>query len=183
MRSFDLHRCTSGPRKGSAGGFTLIELMMTLVILGVLMSIALPSYRQFQASTQVKNATNDLVSMLTFARSEAIKRNANVALELGVNGWTVAVPNAATGTLLLQREAFSGVVMTCKTGPGCPAAGVSWPAGGISYSNSGRITAAATPSPSIDLSSTADLSDTSALRRCLSLDLSGMPRTAKAVCP
>ncbi|WP_281420165.1 GspH/FimT family pseudopilin [Georgfuchsia toluolica] len=160
----------------SIRGFTLIELMIAIAVLGIALGIALPSYRDFVAASRVRTATFDLMAMLTLTRSEAIKRNNAVALELGAGGWSVAAPNIASGTVILRREAFNGVTLACKTGPGCPAAGVQWPTGGVIYTGNGRL--AITPSPTIDLGGTE-----TGIKRCISIDLSGQPRSAATVCP
>lgn len=166
-------RARWGGIAASALGFTLIELMVAIAILGIALGIALPSYRDFVAASRVRTTTFDLMAMLTLARSEAIKRNSNVALELGAGGWSVVVV-AAPVPPILQREVFSGITLACKTGTGCP--GVQWPTGGVIYSGNGRL--AITPSPTIDLSSAE-----TGIKRCISIDLSGQPRSAAAVCP
>lgn len=159
-------------------GFSLIELMITIAILGVALGIAVPSFRDFVAASKVKNAAYDLTSMLSLARSEATKRNANVAIELVSGAWSIAAPDVATGTVILRREAFSAVDLTCKTGPGCPASGVSWPTGGIIYASNGRLATSVTPAPSIDITS-----DSTSTRRCISITLSGQPHTTTVACP
>jgi len=56
-------------------GVTLIELIVTLVVLGVLVSIAAPSFRSIRDVNRVKAAAEAVYAQLQFARSEAIKQN------------------------------------------------------------------------------------------------------------
>lgn len=61
-------------------GFTLIEIMVTIAIVGIFASIALPSFSKLIESNRINTATNELVSNLLLARSEALKRRNTVTI-------------------------------------------------------------------------------------------------------
>lgn len=61
-------------------GFTLIELMTAVLILAILGSIAVPSFRSFTVNTRIGTAASELVTAMAFARSEAIKRSSRVEI-------------------------------------------------------------------------------------------------------
>ncbi|MFK5985046.1 MAG: GspH/FimT family pseudopilin, partial [Pseudomonadota bacterium] len=61
-------------------GFTLIELMVTVVVLAILISLAVPSFRTMIASNVSATQANELVVALNKARIEAIKKHRNVVM-------------------------------------------------------------------------------------------------------
>ncbi|MGZ4960104.1 MAG: GspH/FimT family pseudopilin [Methylomonas sp.] len=61
-------------------GYTLIELMVTIAVAAILMSMAVPSFNATIRSNRLTTSANDWVSTLNFARSEAIKRSAPVSV-------------------------------------------------------------------------------------------------------
>ena len=81
MRAFSVAcRCGNLGLSSNAKGVTLIELMVTLSIAAVILTLAAPSFQTLIRTSQVRTVTNGLVSVFNLARSEAIKR-----------GWPVTV--------------------------------------------------------------------------------------------
>ena len=61
-------------------GFTLIELVISLGILLVLLTVALPSFKGVSAKHELRDISTHIQGLLYLARSEAVKRNAWVTL-------------------------------------------------------------------------------------------------------
>ncbi|MGD8483350.1 MAG: GspH/FimT family pseudopilin [Thioalkalispiraceae bacterium] len=61
-------------------GFTLIELMVALAVFAIMAAIAVPNLQGLLQRNGISNQTNMLVANLNLARSEAVKRNARIAL-------------------------------------------------------------------------------------------------------
>ena len=90
-------------------GLTLIELMITLAIAGILIATAAPSMGEFVQNNRAITQVNELQTSLSTARSEAITRNNNVTVCRSSNGssctgtwqdgWIVFVDNDFDGTV------------------------------------------------------------------------------------
>lgn len=64
----------------SLAAFTLLELITVLTMLTILVTLAIPSFRAMIQNNQSTSVTNELVSALNLARSEAIKRGISVSV-------------------------------------------------------------------------------------------------------
>ena len=158
--------CKSRPmptRRGRGLGFTLIELMITVTIVGILAAAGMPAFSSFVAGQRIKTASFDVMSTLMLARSEALKRNANVTIAPVMVGNVVdrIVVTAADGTVLNSMSMPKGVVFTVSVNS-------------ITYQPSGRTTATAT----FGIRKTGS----SVTERCISIDLSGRPNSKKGAC-
>jgi type IV fimbrial biogenesis protein FimT len=58
----------------SAGGFTLIELMVTVAIIAIAMTVAVPSLTTFQRNSELTSTINTLLAAMNAAKGEAMKR-------------------------------------------------------------------------------------------------------------
>lgn len=146
-------------------GFSLVELMVGLVILGILIGIAVPSYRSIIAEQRVRATVTDVHAAIVLARSEAIKLNRQITLAPAAGGWAtgwgIASPVAGQPALLVHTLS-SGV-------------GITGPNAGVVFSASGRVSSAVEFEVSSDASDAATVS-------CLALGLDGRASSSKGEC-
>lgn len=151
-------------RRRRSTGFTLVELITVLAIMGILAALAAPSFSEMIARQRLRAGAFDLVADLMLARSEAIKRGESVSVTPGATwaaGWTV---DAASGARISQRGAFGATI----TSPGGATA--------VTFNRDGRSAGTA----AIELSS--PKTDDSAAR-CVAVQPSGRAGAKKGKCP
>lgn len=137
---------------------------MVVAVVGVLTSLAAPSFSELIKSQRIKSMATDLNASLSRARSEAVKRNRNVTLSPVTagswqSGWQIADPDNPGN--IEVHGAFAGLT---ATGPDS-----------VTYRSSGRIQG--TDVPAFNISATGV-----AAQRCVSVDLSGRPYMKAAAC-
>jgi len=69
-----------GVKTSRLHGFTLVESLFVIAVLGILLAVAVPSLSGFGHGTRLSAYSNHFLATLLLARSEAIKRNARVAI-------------------------------------------------------------------------------------------------------
>ncbi|MFZ4792098.1 MAG: GspH/FimT family pseudopilin [Candidatus Competibacteraceae bacterium] len=79
-------------------GFTLLELIITMAIAAILMTVAIPSFNETIRSNRILTQTNELVTALNLTRSEAIKRGVPVTICKASYPSTATTPPTACST-------------------------------------------------------------------------------------
>lgn len=151
------------PGPGDVQGFTLLELLVTVAVAGVLLSLGLPSFQEAVRLQRTKAIASEMHLSFLLARSESIKRASNVTLaRTGADwaaGWTVAPGDKSV-------DAVGGVTIECSTDSDtaaetCPAS--------VTFARSGRPTSLIEFRFFIPDEATVQA-------RCVSVSLSGRPR-------
>jgi type IV fimbrial biogenesis protein FimT len=75
----------------SLAGFTLIELMIVITVIGVLLAVGLPEASNWIQNSKIRARSESISNGLQLARAEAVRRNTRIQLML-----TNSIPNAAT---------------------------------------------------------------------------------------
>lgn len=98
----------------STRGFTLIEMLITVVVVAVLLAVAVPGFSGFITRYRVEGVANELRTDLQYARSESIRLRAPVRLVTAADGTGYSLLNASTspGTVLKAVTLTSGVSVT-----------------------------------------------------------------------
>jgi type IV fimbrial biogenesis protein FimT len=104
-------------------GFTLTELMITVAIIGILATVGVPQLQTFMQGNRLVASTNELLSALHIARSEAIKLNSRVSICSSNNGSTCSgSDNWANGWVVFvdADSNLAGTAAACTaTGTDC----------------------------------------------------------------
>ncbi|MBS0287752.1 MAG: GspH/FimT family pseudopilin [Proteobacteria bacterium] len=175
--------------KRSKHGFTLIELMVTISILAIVMLLAIPDFTSTIKRNTISNMSNDLITSLNYARSEAIKRGVSVSVcatqdanygACGSSwnlGWLIFVNPTGGSTLtntatapLLKIQKITDQNATIAVAPNV----------GITTYNSSGFPATATANVNFTIKSTGCTGDAG---RIISISATGRPSSASTNCP
>lgn len=152
----NFHGFRPGARR-SQGGFSLTELVVTVSVAAILMTVAVPSFNGVIANQRAKTLASSLYATLSKTRSEALALNGNVTLQPKAGGWGSGWQMLdANNNVLDDYTAASGIAIA---GPAA-----------ITYRSSGRLPAGAVPMFQISTSSGGSMN-----YQCVSVELSGRP--------
>jgi prepilin-type N-terminal cleavage/methylation domain-containing protein len=139
-------------KSATSFGFTMIELLIVLVIIGVTALIAAPSIAEWGPYYRLKGDASTIAGMLTSARFEAVKREEVVVVSFNVAGETITmfedanqngtqqVAEPTISTYQLRRAVDFGLdpfVIANTQGGSVPGSAVTFPADLVSFSPNG----------------------------------------------
>jgi len=102
-------------------GFTIMELMLTILVLGILLGLSVPMFRETMLNNRIVASNNEFISGLNYARSEAIKRSDTVTVCPSTNGATCAAStNWSTGWIVFADLNADGALTGGELGPTQP---------------------------------------------------------------
>ena len=85
-------------------GFTMVEIIVVVLVIGIVLGIGVPSFRQFNERSRVDGAMQELVMDIQYARSLAVSRNRSYQIQFAANGYQII-------------DLVSGSIMRDKTMP------------------------------------------------------------------
>jgi type IV fimbrial biogenesis protein FimT len=99
-------------------GFTLIELIITLLIGSLLLAWGVPNFREFKVRKEVSLSVNEVIYSFNLARAEAIRYGTNVQVRLTgaewKDGWQIWTLNAdgSDNAQIFDQQALNDISMT-----------------------------------------------------------------------
>jgi type IV fimbrial biogenesis protein FimT len=113
MTFSDPRHSTRRHHGSNSRGLTLVELMIAMTVLGILLALAVPSFRDAALNSSLRAISSNLNASVQLARSEAIKRNVPITLcRANTTGTACAVDSnwaagwivVASGTVLQYQQ-------------------------------------------------------------------------------
>ncbi|MGZ3237328.1 MAG: GspH/FimT family pseudopilin [Burkholderiaceae bacterium] len=103
-------------------GFTLIEMIIGVAIVGVLLALGVPSFSTFIQNSKIRNGAEAIQNGLSVARSEAVKQNTLITFNLRTNSsWEVCkatdTTNPCTNPIQSRSEADGSINATVAPTP------------------------------------------------------------------
>lgn len=162
-------------------GFTLIELMVTVVVMAVVAAIAFPSFQNTIRSSRVATAHNELIGLVSLARSDAIRNNQGGGICGSSNG-TACDGQWARGMLAFSDSNGDGAFSTGEPVLRYSAVGttmlVTGPSGLIAFDARGRRRSGTNQAVTLRPATCG----TQELQRTVTVNASGQVTTVKGAC-
>ena len=91
-------------------GFSLVEIMMVIMLMGVIAGISAPPMFRYLASSRLQTNSDRMIADLQYARTLAISNGTTLRFSATSAGYTVTVPS--TNTTIRTREFSKGMALS-----------------------------------------------------------------------
>lgn len=95
-------------------GFTIIELVITLALFGVLLGLGIPAFTTFIQNAQIRNAAENAMTGINLAKAEAVRRNTTVRFQLVTNLTSGCALSQSSGTWIVSLDSAAAL---CDVAP------------------------------------------------------------------
>jgi type IV fimbrial biogenesis protein FimT len=132
------------PTSTPSAGFTLVELVVTLIVLAIIASLAAPAFSELLERRRLIGAAEALYAQVLFARSESIKQSQPFFVETTGSGgapWNVVVRDGVDEVYRLESQAFRDRVQLTAA-PASPDVFGFDPVRGLTVDDAGESTSA-----------------------------------------
>ena len=110
------------PNINNTKGFSVIEMSLVLVIMGIFMAMVVPQFSHFMKSSRLSGSSNELMTDLHHARSMAVKKNKTFRVEFNVDEYRVI--EVGSGDVIRTRTLPKGVNCAATGNPNFYAWGI-----------------------------------------------------------
>lgn len=100
------------PKKSTVAGFTLVEVIVTMAILAILLSLATLEFNKYSVKAAIEGQTRVIMSDLTRIRSEALFEKRSRAVKFTSTTFTVYSSGVATGSPVQSKRLTYPLVLT-----------------------------------------------------------------------
>ena len=137
------------PRIKRNAGFTLYELLITVIVASIIATFGIPGFQNLMANSRSVTDTNDLITALNLARSEATRRRAPINVCASADGASCSASNDwSTGWIVRTQAGQVLQVWPARNGgAGVLSANVS----NIQFQSTGGLTAGTNPQMALQL--------------------------------
>lgn len=132
-------------QRAAQAGLSLIEILITIVILGVVMAMGMPAFNTWIQNTQTRTAAESIMNGLQTAKNEAVRRNVSVQFKLDsgdTTQWRVNLASSPDDNALQSRSGEEGT-------PNATATRTPGDADTVTFSSLGRVVANADATPTL----------------------------------
>lgn len=102
------NKLSPGRHRSRSRGFSLVELMVTIVVAVILSAVALPNFRDFIGRNAVTSETNSLLADIQYARNEAVSRRIRTVFCASLDGTTCTTGTRFDGGWIVYHETDPG---------------------------------------------------------------------------